>query len=158
LWLCPGTATTGTFGARVDLGGNAWGAFTGLTPAMHGVAVGKFNADAYDDVLAVETSTGKLWLFPGTAAGSALSTPTLVGAAGWNGMANLTVGKFNGDSYDDLLAVETSTGKLWLYAGSANVTDFGTRTAIGLGGWQGMQSLAVGRFSTDGDDDLIAVE
>ncbi|MFF4475415.1 DUF1906 domain-containing protein, partial [Streptomyces sp. NPDC001599] len=52
------------------------------------------------------------------------------------GMTSLTAGEFTGDSKGDLVAVEVSTGKLWLYHGP-NVGSKSSRTEIGTGGWNG---------------------
>lgn len=117
---------------------------------------GTFNADAYEDLLAVDVTTGKLYLYPGTATGAAFRARIEVGSGGWNGMDKLVVGKFNRDGHDDLIAVEKSTGKLFLYAGSAT-GQFGGRVEVGTG-WNGYSELSAGKFNRDEHDDLIAVE
>jgi hypothetical protein len=149
LWLYPGSAAA-TLGSRVEIGGGGWNGMDELT-------VGRFGADAYEDLVAAEISTGKLWLYPGTAAGGALGTRVEIGGGGWNGMDELTVGRFGADAYEDLVAVERSTGKLWLYPGTAAGKP-GTRIAIGTGGWNGMSELTAGRFNRDDFDDILATE
>jgi hypothetical protein len=124
LWLYPGSAAA-TLGSRVEIGGGGWNGMDELT-------VGRFGADAYEDLVAVERSTGKLWLYPGTAAGKP-GTRIAIGTGGWNGMSELTAGRFNRDDFDDILATENSTGKLWMYPGKADGT-LGSRVEVGIGG------------------------
>jgi hypothetical protein len=124
-------------------------------PGMTDLTAGDFNGNGRKDLVAVEVSTGKLWLYPGTGSGT-LTSRTLIGSGGWNGMSNLTVGDYNGDGKDDLVAVEIDTGKLWLYPGTGS--GLGARKEIGTGGWNGMNSLFSGDFTGDGHDDLGAVE
>ncbi|MBM0278307.1 trypsin-like serine protease, partial [Micromonospora tarensis] len=64
LWLYPGTSTANAWGHRLLIGAG-WAGYRDMV-------AGQINRDAYDDLVAVETATGKLWLFPGTAAGGAL--------------------------------------------------------------------------------------
>ena len=66
----------------------------------------------------------------------------------------------NGDGKDDLVATETSTGKLFLYRGHGDGTIDGgsTRVEIGSGGWNGISDYAGGDFDGDGTGDLAAVE
>ncbi|MCG5467516.1 S1 family peptidase [Micromonospora sp. LAH09] len=150
-FLYPGTATGTAWGARVQIGGN-W-------QTMKNLVSGRFNRDAYDDVMAVEISSGRLWLYPGTAAGGGLGARVEAGRSGWNAMSKLASGQLTrGDTYDDLLALETATGKLWLYPGTAAGTTLGTPVEAGRSGWNAMSGIAVGRFNADAYDDLIAVE
>ncbi len=151
LFLYPGTAGGATFGARVQIGLSGWTGMSELT-------AGRFNRDAFDDLVAVENTTGKLYLYPGTAAGGAFGTRVEVGRGGWNGMDKLVGGFLNRDGYDDLLAVETSTGKLYLYPGTTAGGDFGTRVEVGRSGWNGMDKLVIGTFNRDEHHDLVAVE
>ncbi|WP_416876552.1 FG-GAP repeat domain-containing protein, partial [Kitasatospora sp. SC0581] len=107
------------------------------------------------DLVAVEKSPGKLWLYPGTAAGT-LGSRKLLGNGGWNGMNALTgVGDMSNDGRPDLIAREAATGKLWFYPGKAGT--YGSRVLIG-GGWSSMASLlAVGDYTGDGHNDLAAI-
>ncbi|MFE6853608.1 hypothetical protein ACFVDH_22805, partial [Streptomyces sp. NPDC057674] len=50
----------------------------------------------------------------------------LIGAGGWNAMNSITAfGDLSGDGRSDVLAVEKSTGKLWLYPGTTTGTGTG---------------------------------
>ncbi|MFE5597112.1 FG-GAP-like repeat-containing protein [Streptomyces sp. NPDC056549] len=146
LWFLPGDST----GRLVGAGG--WGAMNALT--RHG----DFTGDGREDVIARESATGKLWLYPGTGTG-ALGSRKLIGSGGWNAMSKLTAyGDLTGDGRSDLLAVEPSTGKLWAYPGTSTGT-LGARKLIGAGGWNAMNSLvAPGDMNGDGKADLIARE
>ena len=63
LYLVPGT-TTGTLGTPVPLSGD-FAAYDRI------VGTGDFNGDGHPDLLARESSTGRLWLFPGKPGGLA---------------------------------------------------------------------------------------
>ncbi|MFJ6252067.1 MULTISPECIES: FG-GAP-like repeat-containing protein [unclassified Streptomyces] len=149
LWLYPGTGK-GTLGARTLIGTGGW---NGMSQFL---AFGDMNGDTRLDVIAVEKSTGKLWLYPGTTAGT-LGPRALMGTGGWNGMNSLVgAGDMNGDTRADLIAREPSTGKLWLYPGKAG-GGFGNRLSLGTG-WNAMGSLlTVGDYNGDGHNDLVAV-
>ncbi|MBN0046990.1 VCBS repeat-containing protein [Streptomyces actuosus] len=148
LWLYPGTGTGG-LGSRKLVGTGGWNGMSEVT------AFGDLSGDGRADLVAVEKSTGKLWLYPGTSAGG-LGARKLIGTGGWNGMRALVgAGDMNSDGRADLVAVEKSTGKLWLYPGKAGY--LGSRVLIGTGGWNAMSSLtAVGDWSADGHGDLLA--
>ncbi|MER8035706.1 FG-GAP-like repeat-containing protein [Streptomyces hydrogenans] len=150
LWLYPGTGTGG-LGARKLLGSGGWNGMSRIA------AVGDLSRDGRADLLAVEKSTGKLWLYPGTASGG-LGARKLIGAGGWNSMNALAgPGDMNGDGRVDLIAREASTGKLWLYPGTTT-GGLGSRTLIGSGGWNAIETIiAVGDRSGDGRPDLAAV-
>ncbi len=150
LWLYKG-AGTGSLGSRTLIGSGGWNGMNHLT------GVGNLTPDGYADLLAVEKSTGKLWLYPGTASGG-LGARKLVGSGGWNAMNALAgPGDLDGDGKADLIAREASTGKLWLYPGTTS-GGLGARKLIGSGGWNTMEKLlAVGDFSGDGKADLAAV-
>ncbi|MER7950440.1 FG-GAP-like repeat-containing protein [Streptomyces sp. NPDC096079] len=146
LWFLPGDGS----GRLVGTGG--WNVFNAL------VRHGDFSRDGREDVIARETSTGKLWLYPGTGTGG-LGARKLIGSGGWNAMSRIAAfGDMTGDARADLLAVEKSTGKLWLYPGTSTGT-LGARKLIGAGGWNGMNALVgVGDMNGDGRADLYARE
>ncbi|MFI0805946.1 FG-GAP-like repeat-containing protein [Streptomyces echinatus] len=150
LWLYPGTGT-GSLGSRRLIGAGGWNGMSKIT------AFGDLTGDGRSDLLAVEKSTGKLWLYPGTTTGT-LGSRRLIGSGGWNSMNALVgMGDVNGDGRADLYAREAATGKLWLYPGTTT-GKFGTRKLVGSGGWNAMANLiSVGDFSGDGRPDLATV-
>ncbi|MFC9113410.1 FG-GAP-like repeat-containing protein [Streptomyces sp. NPDC057092] len=149
LWLYPGTGT-GSLGTRKLLGASGWNSMNHIT------AYGDLTGDGRSDLIAVQKSTGALWLYPG-ASGGKLGGRKLIGSGGWNGMNALAgMGDVTGDGRPDLYAREKATGKLWLYPGTSTAR-LGSRTLVG-GGWSAMEHLiAVGDFSGDGRPDLAAV-
>ncbi|MEO3773408.1 S1 family peptidase [Micromonospora sp. B9E7] len=151
LWLYPGTAAGGAFGARVQIG-------AGWTSDLRDLAVGKVNRDAYDDLLTVKSSTQQLLMYAGNAAGGSFNAGVQVGAA-WGCCKQLTLGEFTGDSYDDLLTVQSSSGKLVLYAGNAAGTTFDPSVDTGTGTtWNSTSYLAAGQLDGTGPEDLLAVD
>ncbi|MCH0562978.1 MULTISPECIES: FG-GAP-like repeat-containing protein [unclassified Streptomyces] len=146
LWFLPGDLS----GRMVGTGG--WNGMSALT--RHG----DFSRDGREDVIAREASTGKLWLYPGTGTGG-LGSRKLIGTGGWNGMAHVTAfGDLTGDGRSDLIAVQKSTGKLYLYPGTAS-GGLGSRKLIGTGGWNSMNALVgMGDTNGDGHPDLYARE
>jgi len=146
LYLYPGNGTNLGSASRIGTGWNGMSAITRF---------GDFNRDGHEDVIARESATGSLWLYPGT--GSGLAPRVRIGSSGWNSMREITpVGDLTGDRFGDLLAVQTSTGNLYLYPGRG--TSLGARRLIGHG-WTGYRELtAVGDFNRDGRVDLVARE
>jgi hypothetical protein len=117
--------------------------------------IGDLNGDGYPDLLAVQTATGALYLYPGR--GTSLG-PRLSLGTGWNSLDELAgVGDFNRDGAPDLIARQKATGELFLYPG--RTSRFGPRVRIGTSGWNGMRDLVgVGDFNRDGYPDLATVE
>ncbi|MEU9374822.1 VCBS repeat domain-containing M23 family metallopeptidase [Streptomyces sp. NPDC048255] len=135
------------------------GGGTGGEAGMTDLASADLNGDNVMDVVGVEASSGKLWMYKGSSNGTIASGSgrVMIGSGGWNGMSNLTGGDFTGDGKDDVVAVEESTGKLWLYKGADNST-LAARIMIGSGGWNGMSSLTGLNLNGDKIADLAAVE
>jgi hypothetical protein len=125
------------------------------TVNLQKVESGKFNNDNNDDLVAVDPTTGKLHLYPGTLAGGVFANRIEIGSGGWNAMAEVTSSRLNADAFHDVVAVQTSTGKLYLYPGSAT-GKLGARIEIGSAGWNGMSRLTSGDFNRDGKDDIVA--
>jgi hypothetical protein len=148
LWLYKGPDFSAL--TRVQVGNSGWNAMSWLTGA-------DVTADGIGDVVAARASDGTLWLYTGKAGGG-LSLGAKIGSSGWDAMTNLVLTPpLAGDGKKDLVAVETSTGKLWAYP----VTSTGglsTRYEIGTAGWNGMTELMGGDFNGDGRGDVVGVE
>ncbi|MFJ6780708.1 peptidoglycan DD-metalloendopeptidase family protein [Streptomyces yangpuensis] len=151
LWLYRGAdnSTISSGGSRVLIGSGGWNGMANLTAL-------NLNGDKIADLAAVEKSTGKLYLYPGTAGGQ-LASRKEIGSGGWNGMSNLTGMDLNNSGRQDLVAVEKSTGKLFMYPGDKGYLS--PRIEIGSGGWNGMSDLIGGDLlNSQLSDDLIAVQ
>ena len=72
LWLYPSTGTG--FGPRRKIGGGGWNSVRDL------VGIGDFDRDGFTDLFAVQSATGKLFMYPGR--GTSLGSPLQV-ATGW---------------------------------------------------------------------------
>jgi hypothetical protein len=144
LWRYPGTASGG-FGARTRHG-TGWNAMREIT------AIGDLTGDGRNDLVAVATSTGRMYLYPGPN----LTTRIALGV-GWNTMDELTgIGDFNRDGRTDLIAREKATGNLWFYPGQGGT--FPTRMRISTANWSGLRDIAsIGDFNRDGFLDMVAV-
>jgi hypothetical protein len=148
LYLYPGDGQ-GSYdhSARVRIG-TGWN-------SMSAIAIGHdYNGDGKPDVLARESSTGSLWLYPGNGAGG-LGTRTQV-STGWTGMRDITAaGDLDHDGHADVLAVRASDNCMFFYGGNGNGT---LKTGVQVGcGWSTMDNVAaVGDFNADGHADWIA--
>ncbi|WP_433793443.1 S1 family peptidase [Actinoplanes sp. CA-252034] len=150
-WLYPGTAAGGVFGNRVQVG-------SGWSTDLRDVAIGKVDRDQYDDLLVVKSSTQQLFLYKGNATGGSFSAGVVYGT-GWGCCKQLQVGKFNTDDYDDLITVESSTGAMRIYPGTAAGTQFGPGADAGAGtGWNYASYLAKGTVDNTGIQGLIGVD
>ncbi|WP_404870067.1 LamG-like jellyroll fold domain-containing protein [Kitasatospora griseola] len=115
---------------------------------------GDQTGDGIDDAVAVDSSTGKLWLYPGPDFSQAKRR--LLGD-GWSGMSRIAGGDVTGDGVGEVLAVDGS-GALKLYPGRAG-TSLGTPVTLAADGWNGMTGLAVTPpLAADGKKDLVAVD
>ncbi|MEU6248207.1 VCBS repeat-containing protein [Glycomyces sp. NPDC047010] len=110
--------------------------------------------DAKDDLVARETSTGVLWLYPGKGDGK-FGTRIKMGT-GWKAMSEIaSVGDLDHDGHADLLALRTSDGCLYFYGGKGNGTlKSAAKVSCGWGGYD--QITGVGDFNRDGHADWLA--
>lgn len=129
LWLYPGNGVGGFLDpVRV---GSGWNGFDAL------VGPGDVNGDGTADVLARETATGYLWLYPGNGRGGWL--PRVRVGTGWNAMtAIMSPGDLTGDRIPDVLARDRY-GNLWLYARTP-AGGWLPRVRVGTG-WNGLDAI-----------------
>ncbi|WP_112140243.1 FG-GAP repeat domain-containing protein [Glycomyces dulcitolivorans] len=133
--------------ARVRIGGG-WGAMGAIVSGQD------YNNDGKVDILARESATGNLWLYPGTGTGSH-GTRVLIGT-GWNSMSLITaVGDLDHDGAADVIARKNSDNCLYFYAGKPAG---GVKNGVKIGcGWDVMNAVvSVGDFNGDGHVDWIA--
>ncbi|MGV9566070.1 LamG-like jellyroll fold domain-containing protein [Streptomyces sp. NPDC003480] len=149
LWMYPGTSGGG-YGARVEIGTGGWTGMSDLTVTP------PLGSDGKKDLVAIENSTGYLWAYPVNSDGT-LGTRFQIGTGGWAGMSELIGGDFNADGHGDVVVIEASTGKLWLYPGTGSGS-LGSRVQIGTN-WNTMHYLApVAGISGDAGTDLVATD
>ncbi|WP_331768194.1 FG-GAP-like repeat-containing protein [Embleya sp. NBC_00896] len=119
------------------------------------IATADLTGDGRTDVVTIDDS-GSLWLHATNPDGTLRPPTGLWPDAGWQGMAAVTAGNFNGDAHDDLVGLSMN-GYLWLYAGHGDGT-----LAPGVplwpdNGWQGMGAITGGDFNNDGKSDIAAI-
>ncbi|GAA2030640.1 hypothetical protein GCM10009839_32980 [Catenulispora yoronensis] len=129
-----GGTGTGTFGSSV-LVGSGWS--TSWTHMM----LGDITRDGKADLLAVDSTTGNLYLYPSTGGiGTiAFGASSQVGSA-WAGMTQLNLGDVTGDQRLDIVAV-AADGNMYAYPGTggSGLGTFGNAILIGSG-WSNMRS------------------
>jgi N-acetylmuramoyl-L-alanine amidase/FG-GAP-like repeat len=107
-----------------------------------------------NDIVATNAAHDLL-LYPTTNQRTLLAPKTL-GSGSWQGVDLVTIaGDFNGDGPVDLIARQTATGQLLLYAGSG-ATVLRAARVIGAG-WGGVDTIVgVSDWNGDGHPDLLA--
>ncbi|MFG1709684.1 FG-GAP repeat domain-containing protein [Nonomuraea sp. M3C6] len=164
LWLYPGTGKPGpAFQPRVKIG-NGWNGYT-----FAGITNWRRYEPRDRDIIARDDTTGDLWLYPGERKRGPSSKPRVRIGTGWNGYRILASGWFpgpdpgwDGDSSADLLAVDDSTGILWLYPGdSGSGPSHHPRVQIGHG-WNNYTLVATRWWADNSHNpdatDLLAIE
>jgi len=106
--------------------------------------------DRLGDVLAADRS-GKLWRFPGTAAGQ-LGRGIPIGS-GFSGFELYPPGDWTGDGRADLIAVKD--GRMYLYPGNGT-GGLGKAQQIGHG-WTPFRVIPAGDLTGDGIPDMLAI-
>ncbi|MFE2426127.1 FG-GAP-like repeat-containing protein [Streptomyces sp. NPDC059373] len=139
---------TGKFGAKTS--GSGWPVSSLVVP------VGDMNGDRCDDLL-VRSSSGTLTRYNG-GCGTAFtpSTKHVSLGTGWNQYNVLTSpGDLTGDGRADLIARQTSTGDVYLYADNGT-GKFTSRVKI-ASNWTGYTKIVgAGDLNGDGTGDLLA--
>jgi hypothetical protein len=96
-----------------------------------------FNRDGNTDLIARDTATGTLWLYPGDGTGGFLTRVSL--GTGWNALNPIaSPGDMTGDGNADIIGKD-SAGQLWLYPGNGTS---GTTARRSLGtGWNAFTQI-----------------
>lgn len=132
------------------IGGFGWQQFDVVTVA------GDWNGDGTPDILARNSSTGDLWLYPGDGRGS-FKDPRKIGI-GWGDMQTIVApGDWNGDGLPDIIATNRTNWNMYFYSGDGK-GGFSTAGARIGTNWGGIKTLAaVGSWNGDGRPNLIAM-
>jgi hypothetical protein len=146
LWLYKGNGSGGFSGQTVN--GAGWNVFTEI------VAPGDFSGDGNPDLLAVRSS-GAMNIYPGNGTGGFGTSYPQIGA-GWQTRDQIiSVGDWDGDGRNDVVAREKSNGNLWLYSGNGT-GGFASQRVIGSG-WGTFNAIfGPGDWNGDGANDIIA--
>lgn len=119
------------------------------------ITAGDFNGDGSTDLVAV-WNDGSLHLYTNQGHGTFNAPVSFWKDNTWSGMRLLSGSDYNGDGNSDLLAVQTSTGNLFLYVGDGNGhLANGVQSAIQ--DWTTIKDIIPGDFSGDGKTDLAAI-
>ncbi|MEU2656573.1 VCBS repeat-containing protein [Streptomyces sp. NPDC007325] len=131
----------------VGSGWNTYNAYAGS---------GDLSGDGKGDLLARDRS-GVLYLYKGNGEGDKFATRIRVGT-GWGAYNKLFgAGDYTGDGRADLLA-RTTSGDLYLYAGTGNATaPFKGRVKIGSGWGTYKHLAAAGDLNADGKGDVVGI-
>jgi secreted trypsin-like serine protease len=118
------------------------------------IAPGDVTGDGNPDLLSGD-SAGALYLYPGKGDGTFAARVT-VNASGWTQYkAVVGHGDFNGDGFDDLIAMG-KTGTVYLYKGTGSAAKpFAARVQVRTG-WTYNKLVATGDLNNDGIADLMA--
>jgi hypothetical protein len=147
VWFYPGLAS-GKFGTRKQLYKN-FGHMRELT------SIGDFNRDGYPDLLAVQSSNGNVYLYPGQK-GTKFGTRKVLAYGNWTKRSEFTgAGDFDRDGFQDLVLKLNSNNGLYLFPGKSG----GFKNPVRIGSAAGFRDfLGVGDFDRDGYTDLAAVQ
>ncbi|MFI2352019.1 FG-GAP repeat domain-containing protein [Streptomyces sp. NPDC019443] len=120
------------------------------------VPMGDLNGDRCNDFL-VRRWPGRLYLMDGGCTRHLWGDvpDKLVGSSGWNQFdVMVSPGDLTGDGRPDMLARQTTTGDLFLYA--ANASGGGVRAGVLIGkGWKGLMTVGAGDLNGDGKGDVL---
>ncbi|MGW4200700.1 FG-GAP repeat domain-containing protein [Streptomyces sp. NPDC004726] len=129
--------------------GGTWPTTSTLIP------FGDLNADGVNDVLVRDSGGGLRAYYPEKGKAVTPTSRSAVVGSGWTGFNAFVVsGDFTGDGRTDLVARQTSTGDLYLYAGNSK----GGLTRTGRIGtkWKPMTIVGAGDLNGDKRADLLA--
>jgi hypothetical protein len=124
-----------------------------------GGVIGDITGDGLPDILAINNSTGNLYLYPATSVGGipSFGTPTEVGQ-GWSNLTLAAVGNLNGTREREGILALDHHGNLWYYPNIGGTRPFGTPTQVGQG-FSGYRVVGLTDLSADnGAPGLLAID
>ena len=136
-------ATTGTGGFASHV------TYTTTGSGPRALGVGRFNADANDDVVVALSGANQVALLTGNGTGALSAAPTLFDV-GLNPVA-LVVADFNGDTKSDLAVADFDSGEISILIGNGTG---GFAAAVSVAAGVQPNDIAVGDFDADGHPDL----
>jgi hypothetical protein len=127
--------------------GTGWNSMSAI------VSGADFDGDANHDILARQSSTGDLWLYPGDGVEGGTG-PRVRYGTGWNSLSLIaSVGDLDHDGFADVLA-RKADNCLYMYGGRPG----GLKNGVKIGcGWDVMNLVTgIGDYNADGHTDWIA--
>lgn len=136
-----------------------------LSPAAQAVGesytssgLSDWDRDGHIDVIARESATGKLWLYPGESVRGYSNAQRVQIGNGWSGFTFAGIADWDRDGHQDIVTREEATGKLWLYPGESR-RGYGSAQRVQIGnGWGGYTAFGLADWDRDGHQDVIARE
>ncbi|MGW5259965.1 FG-GAP repeat domain-containing protein [Microbispora sp. NPDC004025] len=125
-------------------------------PTIHLRGVTDWDGDGHQDLIAIDSSTGYLWLYPGESKRGYSSQQRVRIGNGWNDYYVRGMTDWDGDGHQDILAIQRSTGLLWLYPGESR-RGYSRQEPVVIGnGWDGYYIRGLADWDGDGHQDILA--
>ncbi|MFI7470590.1 FG-GAP repeat domain-containing protein [Nonomuraea sp. NPDC049646] len=126
------------------------------TPTISVRGVTDWDGDGHQDLIAIDSSTGYLWLYPGESRRGYSFQPRVRIGNGWNDFYVRGMTDWDADGHQDILAIQRSTGLLWLYPGESK-RGYSSQQPVVIGnGWGGYHIRGLADWDGDGHQDILA--
>src|SRR3954468_15246868 len=121
-------------GGLVVAGGSPAEAYS---PQMGFAGIAAYDRDRHQDIVARDSRTGDLWLYPGQSTRGYSNQGRFKIGNGWNGYTFAGVADYDRDGHKDIITRDDGTGLLWLYPGEST-RDYSSQGRFQIGnGWGG---------------------